>query len=224
MLFIGIYLSSICQVYGNPIQEGIFPTSSGLSAQIIGDRVNIRNYPGMDGKIIKNIDTTSVKVIGKNDKWYKVITDQQEGWIYSQYVAIDYPELIPYAKVKGEEIVAYSLQFIGTPYVWGGNDLKRGVDCSGFTQEVYDAFDISLSRVSYMQATDGQTVSRERLKSGDLIFFDTEGINNGQISHVGIYIGQDKFVHSDSTKGVMISSLKSNYYQRNYVKGVRVYT
>ncbi|MDY3368098.1 C40 family peptidase, partial [Zhenhengia yiwuensis] len=78
------------------------------------------------------------------------------------------------------------------------------------------------SRVSYMQALDGKEVSKNELRTGDLIFFDTTGINNGQISHVGIYMGDDKFIHSESTRGVTVSNLSSGYYTRNYVKAIRV--
>ena len=71
-------------------------------------------------------------------------------------------------------------------------------------------------------ALDGEEVSKNELRTGDLIFFDTTGINNGQISHVGIYMGDDKFIHSESTRGVTVSNLSSGYYTRNYVKAIRV--
>lgn len=218
--FLGI--GCVCRVYGAPVQEGLFPTSTGFSGKIIGESVNIRNYPDMDARVKGKIHFGQVKIIGKNDEWYKVVVGDDEGWIYSKYVETKYPERIPYAKVKGEEVVAYGMQFIGTPYVWGGNSLQKGVDCSGFTKEVYEAFDINLSRVSYMQAKDGPAIPKHKLRTGDLVFFDTEGVNDGNVSHVGIYVGGNRFLHSDSTHGVMISKLDSNYYTRNYVKGVRV--
>jgi cell wall-associated NlpC family hydrolase len=73
-----------------------------------------------------------------------------------------------------------------------------------------------------MQAEDGRTIPKSHLQTGDLVFFDTNGVNTGAISHVGIYVGENKFLHADSTHGVMISNLNSDYYTRNYVKSVRV--
>lgn len=217
-----LWIGSMYPIYAAPVPEGLFPASTGMGAKVVGTRINIRSYPALDAKVVEQTDALDVKVIGKNNDWYKVIYDNQEGWVYGEYVEVERPELIPYAKVKGEEVVAYGVQFIGTPYVWGGNDLDQGVDCSGFTKGVYDAFDIAISRVSYMQAEEGRDISKDNLRVGDLVFFDTQGVNDGNVSHVGIYMGDDKFIHSDSTKGVMISTLNSNYYTRNYVKAVRI--
>ncbi len=96
------------------------------------------------------------------------------------------------------------------------------MDCSGFTQQIFDTFDIELSRISYNQANDGLTVSKDELQMGDLVFFDTNGSNNGRISHVGIYIDDNNFIHSDTTNGVSISDLNNSYYSQNYVKSVRI--
>ena len=92
----------------------------------------------------------------------------------------------------GEKIVAYAKQFIGTPYVTGGNSLTKGVDCSGFTQQVYKNFGINLERVSRSQyALNGYTVSKEDLKPGDLVFYGYT-----QVFHVAIYIGNGQIIHS----------------------------
>lgn len=225
VIIVGIFILSMMQVYADTksnSKPNIFPASTGMVGMVAGTKVNIRTYPDICAPIIEQIGNTQVRVIGKNHEWYKIRLPLGEGWIYKKYVDIDHDELIPYSKVIGEQIVDYGKQFIGTPYVWGGNNLKKGVDCSGFTQQVYKTFNISISRVSYMQAREGKTIKKSQLIPGDLIFFDTHGVNRGNISHVGIYIGQDKFLHADATRGVMISSLNSNYYKRNYVKSIRV--
>ncbi len=219
------FILSMMQVYANTKSNSkinIFPTSKGMVGMVLGTKVNIRKYPNIGAPVIKQIGSSEVRVIGKNRDWYKIRLPLGDGWIYKKYVDVDCEELIPYSKVIGEEIVDYGKQFIGTPYIWGGNNLTKGVDCSGFTQQVYKTFNISMSRVSYMQAKEGKTIAKSQLMPGDLIFFDTSGINRGNISHVGIYVGQDKFLHADATRGVMISSLNSNYYRRNYVKSIRV--
>lgn len=200
----------------------IFPTYTGISALITGKSVNIRAYPDQYSQILQRVSNTRIYVVGQNNDWYKIMIGGEEGWVYKTLVEVSRPELVPYSKILGEEIVDYGKQFIGTPYVWGGNDLKRGVDCSGLTKEVYETFDIDLSRVSYMQANEGRKVKKEELKPGDLVFFDTSGVNNGNVSHVGIYVGDNQFLHADSTKGVMVSNLNSSYYKRNYVISTRI--
>jgi len=217
------FFLSFIYVQAQDTKAGVlFPISTGMVGKMQGTHVNIRQYPDRQSKVTGRINQKEVRIIGQNKEWYQVKTQEGTGWIYKNYVKVTKPELIPYTKVAGEEIVDYGLQFIGTPYVWGGTDLNRGVDCSGFTQEVYKAFDVEISRVSYMQAKDGQTVDKKNLRTGDLVFFDTVGSNNGGVSHVGIYMENSKFLHSDGTHGVMISDLNSPYYTRNYVKGIRV--
>ncbi len=214
---------SIVQIYASDTSTNkIFPNYTGMAGKIIGKNVNIRRYPNIYAHVVMRVHNKEIRVVGQNEEWYKVMIGEQEGWIYKQYVKVARAEHIPYSKILGEEIVDYGKQFIGTPYRWGGNDLKRGVDCSGLTQEVYKTFDIDISRVSYMQVKDGKRVAKSELIPGDLVFFDTSGKNRGKISHVGIYAGADRFLHADGTRGVMISSLSSPYYTRNYVTGARI--
>lgn len=210
-------------IYSTPIaQDKIFPSYTGIKAQLIGTNVNVRAYPSSNSCILTSVSTQSIQVLGQNEEWYRVKLRGQEGWIYKSFIQVVEGEFIPYSKILGEEVVEYGKQFIGTPYVWGGNDLKKGVDCSGLTKGIYETFDIDLSRVSYMQAHDGKQITKSELMPGDLVFFDTSGNNNGQISHVGIYAGNGQFLHADSTHGVMLSNLNSNYYRKSYVTSIRV--
>lgn len=105
----------------------------------------------------------------------------------------------------GDAIVQDAKQFLGNPYVYGGNNLITGVDCSGFTQQIMKRQGISISRTSNSQyANDGYKVSRDELQKGDLIFFGY----NGSITHVGIYIGNGQMIHSGtSSTGIIISSM-----------------
>ncbi|NLI90258.1 MAG: C40 family peptidase [Epulopiscium sp.] len=98
---------------------------------------------------------------------------------------------------KGQSVVNYAKQFVGNPYVYGGNSLTNGVDCSGFTQQVMKKAGVSLQRSSAAQyASNGVKVSVDNIQPGDLIFYGY----NGQVSHVGIYAGNNKIVHASNAK------------------------
>lgn len=104
--------------------------------------------------------------------------------------------------VSGQAIVDYAMQFLGNPYVYGGNSLTNGVDCSGFTSQIMKHFGISLNRSSSAQyANNGYSVSSDNLQKGDLIFYGY----SGRVSHVGIYIGGGQIIHaSDERTGICI--------------------
>lgn len=121
-------------------------------------------------------------------------------------------------------IVTTGKSALGTPYKYGGTNLKSGVDCSGFVYSVYKANGILLNRSSKDMVKNGTEVNKDSLSMGDLVFFDTTGANDGKISHVGIYLGANKFIHASSGKArsVTISSLGDAYYKKTYVKSVRV--
>lgn len=124
--------------------------------------------------------------------------------------------------VSGSDIVKYAEQFIGTPYVWGGNSLSSGVDCSGLVQQVYKNFGLSVPRTTYDQIGQGKAIAMKDLQPGDMVFFDTDK-NIAGPDHVGIYIGDGKFIEAPRPgKGVQISSLKSGYYQDIFMGGRRI--
>jgi peptidoglycan DL-endopeptidase LytE len=116
-------------------------------------------------------------------------------------------------------MVKISKGFLGAPYRFGGMSL-RGLDCSAFVKRIYSIFDINLPRTAREQAQVGQKVSRAELVVGDLVFFNTRRY----ISHVGIYIGNDEFVHASSgqAREVRVSSLNEPYYNKRFVKAVRL--
>ena len=112
------------------------------------------------------------------------------------------------SSATGEEIVNYAKQFLGNPYMYGGNSLTNGVDCSGFTTQIMKNFGINLHRSSSAQfSNDGYTVSRDNAQAGDLIFYGY----NGSVSHVAIYMGNGQIIHAnDERTGICISSAFSN--------------
>lgn len=114
--------------------------------------------------------------------------------------------------IPGKAIGDAASKAVGTPYVWGGNSLVNGVDCSGLVQQVFAQFGISMPRVTYEQIGVGAAVSRKNMGVGDLVFFDTDRSKKGP-DHVGIYLGNGKFIHAPRPgKPVQISSVTDSYY------------
>lgn len=107
---------------------------------------------------------------------------------------------------------------LGSPYKWSGTTTK-GFDCSGYTSWVFNKLGIDLPHTSKGQATVGESVSKDQLRPGDLVFFNTDGKG---ISHVGVYVGDGKFYHSATDKGVIITKMSDSYYTKRYVTARRV--
>jgi lipoprotein Spr len=104
-------------------------------------------------------------------------------------------------------------EWVGIPYKFGGQN-KDGIDCSGFSGLLYEKiYNISLPRSSKEQSANLISVDEKELKEGDLLFFNTNGAS---ISHVGIYLGNNKFVHASTIKGVTIDSLYLPYYRKYF--------
>jgi len=116
------------------------------------------------------------------------------------------------AKGTTSELLNRAYRLRGTPYVWGGLT-SRGLDCSGFTTTVFKAVGISLPRTSRSQSTIGVAVPRGQLRAGDLLFFRTH--RSVRINHVGMYIGENKFIHASSGAGrVRVDNLTGYYATR----------
>lgn len=125
-------------------------------------------------------------------------------------------------KVTGEDIVEYAKTFLGCKYKYGGTS-PSGFDCSGLTYYVYKHFGYKINRASYAQAKNGVYVSKSNLQKGDLVFFRKLGTTGDTIGHVGIYIGDDKFIEaSDYSTGVIISSLSKKNYADRYITARRI--
>lgn len=116
---------------------------------------------------------------------------------------------------RAQDLVLSAMGFMGIPYKWGGAAPDTGFDCSGFVQFVFkQATGLILPRSSFDQVRHGVSVAREELEPGDLVFFNTL---RAPFSHVGIYIGENRFIHAPSRgKSVEIVDITSAYWQKRY--------
>ena len=189
--------------------------------------LRVRKKPSVDSSVVSLVgegeDLTVEKIV---DGWYKVEVDDEKGYISGDFV--DISQKLPTASsIKelnqsssdgvastGSSLVQYALQFVGNRYVWGGTSLTNGVDCSGFTMQVYARYGVSLPHHAASQPAYGTRVSASEAKPGDLFFYS----NGGGINHVAIYIGNGQVVHASNPRtGIKIS----NAYYRTPVCVVR---
>jgi len=123
---------------------------------------------------------------------------------------------------KRKALPQFARKYLGKRYVWGATGPYR-FDCSGFTSYVCKKNGVSIPRTSINQSKVGKYVSRSNLKAGDLIFFDTSKRRRGYVNHVGIYIGNNKFIHASSAKKkVVVTSLNAPFYRSRFKWGRRM--
>ena len=119
-----------------------------------------------------------------------------------------------------DKVVEVALAQVGKPYIWASANPNIGFDCSGLTYYAFKQAGINLNRTSYTQINNGVSVDSKDLRKGDLVFFNNGG---GRISHVGIYIGNNQFVHASSPgTGVIVSKLFGSYFGNTYVGARRI--
>lgn len=117
------------------------------------------------------------------------------------------------------KLYKFIYEWIGTPYRFGGNT-KNGIDCSAFTKAIYDkVFNTTLLRNSRDIFSMVDPLPKDELREGDLVFFK---IKSTKITHIGIYLGDNRFAHASSSRGVVISNLNEPYYSRFFYKGGRI--
>ena len=134
----------------------------------------------------------------------------------------DKPKPKPAKKEKDMGAIAARTaeRFVGIPYRWGGENVVDGMDCSGFVRAVYNLCGLSIPRTSSDQYRAGDAVARQDLQDGDLVFF---GASADKINHVGIYVGNGKFVHAPRRgEEIRVTSVEDDYFEKRFV-GARRY-
>ncbi len=126
---------------------------------------------------------------------------------------------IPAKDMGNKKLYSFVESWYGTPYKFGGCE-KTGVDCSCFANALYkDVYQKKLSRSSRDIYKDCEKINNSNLKEGDFVFFK---INSQDISHVGVYLSNNKFVHASTSKGVMVSDLNDVYYKKYFFTAARL--
>ena len=163
---------------------------------------------------------TVLELEGVYEGWYKVTYAGNTGYVSSDYITITTEPTTAAASALGEQVVALAEQYLGTPYVLGGNG-PSSFDCSGFTKYIYAQFGYTLNRTATDQLQNGVSVSRSELQPGDLVFFKYN--TSKPVSHVGIYIGGGEFIHASTNRYVVqIDQMNSGHYDNVYVYARRI--
>lgn len=198
------------------------PASTGSAAVVkCSSTVNFRSSASTSSTILGELKNgTAVTVLSTSNGWSKVSYAGKTGYISADYLvtASSGTAITPSntaasvsISAKRQSVLNYAAQFLGVPYVYGGST-PSGFDCSGFTSYVFKNTVGSIPRVAQAQYDATTRVSRDDLLPGDLVFF---GSSTSSISHVGIYVGNNQFIHAPSTGDVVkYSSLTGSYATR----------
>ena len=193
--------------------------------------LNVRSGAGTSYSKIGSLDyKEKVTVLSTSNGWAKINYKGQAGYVSSSYLQSTVPSGSTSnsgsnnsVSASASSVIAYAKTLLGKPYVWGAQG-PNSFDCSGFTYYVFkNKAGIVLPRTSSAQSKYGTYVSKSNLKAGDLVFFDTNGANDGNVSHVGMYIGNGQMIHASyGQKKIVIANFNDSYYQKAYVNARRV--
>jgi len=168
-------------------------------------------FGNFQSRMLAHREAVMLQALGVIDEFY-IVTPREYAIARKQKLGKTYLR---------EELVRTAKSFVGVPYKWGGVSEKKGFDCSGLAMAVYKLNGLNLPRTSFQQYAAGAYIEREKLAKGDLVFFNTTG--GRHVSHVGIYVGADRFIHAPGRgKVVKMSTLASRYFSRRYA-GARTY-
>lgn len=199
--------------------------STNKTGYIIGNNVRFRAAASMTSQILKELFYgNQVTITGTAGEWSQVVYGGKVGYVYTKYVKEGaYASYDPgtsstgttvSSNAAGQDIVNFAGRYLGYKYRWGGISPETGFDCSGFVYYVFKHFGITVNRVASDQASNGVHVDAAAIQPGDILCFYS---GSSYIGHVGIYIGNNKFIHaSNSTTGVIISELSGYYATRGY--------
>ena len=205
------------------VVEDVYITGVDKHKMVTGAGLNIRSSWSTNGKILGTVNYgTDLTVTGLCENgWVRVEYQGQTGYVSGDYVA-DYEEVETPVGSGAVDIANFAMEFVGYPYVYGAESPSQGFDCSGLVYYCFGQYGISLKRTADDQMNyNGTAVSKANLQVGDLVFFGY----GGYADHVGIYIGNNNFVHAaNPSSGVRVSSMDETYYLNKYLGARRIDT
>lgn len=197
------------------------------------DALRVREEESTQSRILATIaHNEKLEVLSSTKDWVNVEINNYKGYVAREYVsfsyALDEAQAVEVDDEKTNDkssdnsnssvrasLIAKAQQYLGNPYVYGGNSLTHGIDCSGFTKQIFAMYGYSLPRTAATQANCGKAISASEVKQGDLVFYGS----SGGIGHVAIYIGNGKIIHASNHRdGIKIS----NMYYTTPAKVVRI--
>lgn len=187
----------------------------------VSGSLNLRQSASTSSAVIGSLYAGQlVTITDTSAGWFKVSYYGGSGWISGNYLTLGNDYLSGSSKVFAATDTAQRM--IGVPYLYGGTGVS-GIDCSGLTKYAYAKAGFTLPHSASQQATLGTAVSRDSLKAGDLVFFDTSG-GHSTVTHVGLYLGGGKFVsaQSGSSPRVTLASLDNSYWSSRYLSARRI--
>lgn len=211
------------------VQSEEAPTALGNGKVALSSgTLNLRSAPSTESSRLASIPNGTVLTLdAEEDGWYKVVFSGITGYVSGDYIVkTDEEPFTPsYSSETGLALVELAKKYLGCPYVFGATGPKS-FDCSGFTYYVFKQMGYSIPRGGSGQFYHGTSVTKSELQPGDLVFFrDPATAGSYPMTHVGIYIGNNQFIHASSSKrgsGVKISSLSETWYANIYAGGRRI--
>lgn len=184
-----------------------------------GASLNLRSGPGTGYSKLASIPANAVLTISAEENgWYKTSYNGKTGYVSADYITIVDSAVAANSDLAAQ-VIAYAKQFMGRPYVYGASG-PNSFDCSGYTSYVYKHFGYSLNRSAAGQYSNGTPIDLSQIQPGDLILWRAYG-SSKTATHVGIYIGNDQYIHASSTgKCITINDMDYGTNSR-YIVGVR---
>lgn len=207
----------------NSMVDNVAITGVDKHMMVTGNGLNIRSGWSTNAAILGTVgygsDLTVTGICANG--WVQVLYKGQTGYVSGEYVA-DYQQVSQNGSQQAVEIANFAMTFVGYPYVYGAEHPDYGFDCSGLVYYCFGQYGYSLKRTADDQMdNNGVAISRDSLQVGDLVFFGYDSYAN----HVGIYIGNNNFVHAaNPSSGVRVSSMNETYYANRYLGARRIIT
>ena len=182
---------------------------------------SIRNENNIEGNTVTVGQVLVIPTIPGQETAYVAVADKSTIQSNGSARAASESGEVKNGRFSKESIIQVAKKYLGTPYKFGGNDLITGIDCSGYVKKVFSRFNVNLPRTARdIYYRSGESVKKSELDTGDLVFFTTYAKFP---SHVGIYIGNDEFIHASSaSRKVTIDSINKQYYRKRYIGAKRV--